>query len=309
MQSRWFNAAVVLLWLITMSWLVTEKVLPPLLVGDPPSYSKIVEAQRDAPPVGWRMSLNHRSLGWALSDTKLQSTGLTDIHGRVHFDALPLDEMVPGWVQTLSRLLEHPIDRLQMDARSILTIDSLGHLVQFDSTVRIEPFNQVICLRGTVEGRRLQLMIRNGDGPLSKEVFLPADALLCDVLSPQSQLPGLRAGQKWTVPVYSPLWPKTPLEIVQAKVERLEPVLWNGLVEDCWLVVYRGDPGNGAGDGQNERGRLYVRRDGTVLRQQVLLFDSVITFDRLSDDEARKLAKTAGQQWWSIENDLRDPAS
>ena len=45
MYSRWFNAAVVVLWLATMSWLVTEKVLPPLLVGEPPSYHQVIEAQ------------------------------------------------------------------------------------------------------------------------------------------------------------------------------------------------------------------------------------------------------------------------
>jgi len=45
MSSRWFNTAVVVLWLATMSWLVKEKVLPPLLIGEPPSYSEIIEAQ------------------------------------------------------------------------------------------------------------------------------------------------------------------------------------------------------------------------------------------------------------------------
>ena len=173
MHSRWFNAAVVMLWLATMSWLVTEKVLPPLLVGEPPSYSRIVEAQKDAPPVGWRMSLNGRPLGWALSDTKLQPTGLTEIHGRVHFDALPLEEMMPGWLRALSRLIEQPIDRLQMDARSVLTIDSLGHLVRFDSTVRVDPFNEVIRVHGTVEGRQLQLVVRAGGASFTSEAFLP----------------------------------------------------------------------------------------------------------------------------------------
>ena len=66
MQGRWFNTAVVLLWLVTMTWLVKEKVLPPLLVGEPPSYSRIVEARRDAPPVGWRMSLESPAAGLGL---------------------------------------------------------------------------------------------------------------------------------------------------------------------------------------------------------------------------------------------------
>ena len=42
MHSWRFNTAVVILWLATMSWLVKEKVLPPLLVGEPPNYSRII---------------------------------------------------------------------------------------------------------------------------------------------------------------------------------------------------------------------------------------------------------------------------
>ena len=91
MNSRWYNTAVVVLWLATMSWLVTEKVLPPLLVGEPPSYRQIIEAQNRDPPVGWQVLWKGQPLGWALTDTKLQPNGLTtEIHGRVHFDALPL---------------------------------------------------------------------------------------------------------------------------------------------------------------------------------------------------------------------------
>jgi hypothetical protein len=197
-----------------------------------------------------------------------------------------------------------------MDARSVLTIGPLGNLVRFDSTMRVSPFDEVIRVHGMVEGRQLELTVRDGPVSFTNEAFLPADALLCDALTPQTQLPGLRAGQTWTVPVYSPLWPaKTPLEIVHATVEGLEPLLWDGVVEDCWLVVYRSDSGDRAAGNQTARGTLWVRRDGRVVKQQVVLFDSTITFDRLPDDEAVKLAEAAGPQWWSMENDLRDESA
>lgn len=304
MQSRWFNTAVVLLWLTTMTWLMKEKVLPSLLVGDPPSYSKIIEAQKQTPPVGWRVSFGNRQIGWALTDTKTQPSGLTDIHGRVHFDTLPLQEMMPGWLRALSQLIERPVGQLQMDARSVLTIDSLGRLVRFKSRVRVDPLKEVICVQGSVDGRKLELLVRTGNASFTNEAVLPSDALLCDALSPQTQLPGLRIGQTWTVPVYSPLWPaKCPMEIVHAKVEEMEPIFWHGAMEDAWLVVYRNDLGSGAADSQTPRGRLWVHRNGTVLRQQVLLFDSTITFVRLPDDEAVELAESAGGQWWNMENE------
>jgi hypothetical protein len=276
-------------------------------VGDPPSYSQIVEAQKDAPPVGWRLSVNHRPIGWALSDTKAQPNGLTDIHGRVHFDSLPLDDMIPGWLRSLARMVRQPMSQLKMDARSVLTIDGLGHLQRFESAMRVDPLNEMISVRGTVEGRQLELVVRSGNMSFTNEAFLSSDALLTDALLPQGQLPGLRAGQRWTVPVYSPLWPaKTPLEIVQAKVEASEPISWNDKIEECWLVVYRNDSGGGAAESQTPRGRLWVRRDGAVLKQQVLLFDSMITFDRLPDTEAVKLADSAGPQWWNAEGNLQE---
>jgi hypothetical protein len=306
MQSRWFNAAVVVLWLVTMSWLVTEKVLPPMLVGEPPSYGKIVEAQRNAPPVGWRMLLNGRQLGWALSDTKLQPTGLTDIHGRVHFDSLPLHELLPEWLRALTQLMARPLDQLQLDARSMLTIDSLGHLVRFDSMVRVDPFKELIYMHGTVEGRQLDLVVRNSKGTFANEITIPVDGLLCDALSPQSTLPGLRVGQKWTMPIYSPLWSaKSPLEIVEARVDSSEPFLWNDVVEDCWVVLYQSDPGSQPNGKENLRGKLWVRRNGEVLRQQLFLLNSVVVFDRLSSSKAKRLAKTAGEEWWSMEEELR----
>jgi hypothetical protein len=304
MNSRWFNAIVVLLWLAAMSWLVKEKVLPPLLVGDPPDYARIVEAQKGAPPVGWRMAINGRPLGWALSDTRSEPTGLTEIRGRVHFDALPLEEMMPSWLRSMTGLNERSIGRLRMDMRSLLTIDPLGHLVRFDSAARVDPLNETMSVQGTVEGRRLQLLVRAGSASVSKEMLLSSDALLCDALSPQNELPGLRAGQSWTVPVYSPLLPaNTPLEIIRAKVEGTEPILWNGAVEDAWLVVYRNDPGSGAAGSQPPRGTLWVRRDGTVVKQQVVLFNSTVAFVRLPEGKAAELVKAAGPQWWVLEND------
>jgi hypothetical protein len=293
---------VVLFWLATTSWLVKQKVLPPLLVGEPPSLSRIAEAQVRALPTGWNISCDGRRRGWALSDVRPQPSGMRHMHGWVHLDPLVLKETFRGLLGAFSQLLGQPFDGLSLDARSLLAVDPLGRLVRFDSTVRFGSMPEVISVSGTAEGNRLQIQVHAWNASFRNEAFLPPHALPSDALSPQTHLPGLRVGQTWTVPVFSPLrFSKDPLEIIYATVERTEPVEWNGAEEDAWLVVYRTEPGQASAIRQAPRGKLWVRQDryGTVLRQQAVFFDTTITFDRLPDGDAVELADRHGPEWWS----------
>jgi hypothetical protein len=302
MNSRWYNTAVVVLWLGTMTWLVNEKVLPPLLIGEPPSYREVIEAQNRDPPVGWKVLWKGQSLGWILTDTKLQPTGLTEIHGRVHFDQFPIGANAPAWLQPFLGLIKKPADHLRMDASSELLIDTIGRLLRFDSEVQLDPLIDRITMRGRVEGGLLELVVRSGSHSFSHEVPLPPRALLADALSPQTRLPGLHAGQTWSVPIFNPLWPtKSPVEIIYATVEGSEPISWNGVVEDARRVVYRLDPGNGPKVERNVRGRLWVRRDGAVLQQEAKLFDSTIVFVRMADQESARLIEKVGPRWWAFD--------
>jgi hypothetical protein len=294
MYSRWYNAAVILLWLASMSWLVTQKVLPPLLVGQPPNYRTIVAAQRGEPPAGWKLVFNGRQLGWAISSTLSLPNQLTEIRSRVHFDEVPLPEMTEGWARALCQLIEQPLPKLQMDAQSTVTIDCFGRLLNFDSAVGLDPWHRLVRVRGAIEGAQMSVSVRAGDFSYQTQISLPPNALLADAFSPQTQLPGLRIGQTWTVPSYNPLRPRDPLDILQATVEGCEPIGWNGRTEDTFLVVYRSDPGSTLGGNRGPRGRLWVRPDGTVLKQQVMLFDASMVFVRLPDAEAAALAETIG---------------
>jgi hypothetical protein len=299
MNSRWFNTAVVVLWLATMGWLVKEKVLPPLLIGEPPSYSEIIKAQNNELPVGWTVSLDGQQIGWAVTETKPQKTGVTEIHGRAHFDTFPIQAVTPGWIQPFSGFLGQPIPKLQMDARSELLIDSFGHLIRFDSTVRLDPWSETVSMRGTVEGGQLQFDVRSGELSFSYMIPLPPKALLSDTLSPQSRLPGLHIGQTWSVPIFNPLWPsKSPVEIIRAVVEDTQPIFWGGVNENAWLVVYRHDSGSGKEGTQAPKGKLWVRRDGAVLRQEVTLSNSTLQFVRMPDKDAAKLIEAIGPRWW-----------
>jgi len=295
MQSRWFNIAVVLLWFATMSWLIVEKVMPPLLVGDPPNYRTILAAKESEPAAGWEMRFNGRPLGWALNLVSRRPDDVTEIHSRVHFDENPINSLLKGLPSFMLPLANLPTFDLPMDADSAAVIDPLGRLMRFESALRIEGIEKPIRVLGTIDGGQLKMEVRAfGDSNLM-ETSLPANSLVTDAFSPQSQLPGLRAGQTWTVPVYSPLRPwDNPVEILHATVEDSQPFTWGGRTELVWLVVYRNDPGAGLGSGDSPRGKLWVRTDGTVLQQEAMVFNSTLTFERLTENRAAELATEVG---------------
>jgi len=295
MYPRWFNFAVVTLWLATMGWLVTTKVAPSLLVGEPPSYPTILAAQRAEPPAGWVILWDDRRLGWAISSTKPLPQAITEIRSLIHFDDLPLDELVPDWLRTMAPPIGRQRVQVPMESRSALVFDPLGRLSRFESSVRLDVQQPFVKMRGSVDGPKMALWLRVGElQPFETEVAVPRDAMLGDTLSPQSRLPGLREGQSWTVESYSPLRPpSSPKEILYAAVEARMPLAWEGNTVDTLVVVYRADPGNAVGHSGGPRGKLWVRRDGTVLKQQVTFFRSTLTFLRMGPQEAAALATKA----------------
>jgi hypothetical protein len=291
MYPRWFNLAVVTLWLSSMGWLMTTKVLPSLLVGEPPSYPTILAAQRVEPPVGWAILWNDRRLGWAVTATKPLPQAVTEVRSLVHFDELPIDELIPDWLRTMVPPVGRERFQVPVQSQSSLVFDPLGRLSRFESSVRLDVQEPFVKMRGSVEGAKMDLWLRVGDlPPFEAEVAVPRDALLGDTLSPQSRLPGLREGQSWTVESYSPLRPpNSPKEILYANVESRAPLTWNGRTANTFLVVYRTDAAEAVGGTGATRGKLWVRPDGTVLKQQMMIFRSSVTFLRMGEQEAAPL--------------------
>jgi hypothetical protein len=303
MYSRWFNVAVVGFWLLTMSWLVRAKILPTLVVGEPPTYRTILANQQGAEtPVGWSISLNDAPIGWAEARNRLLDNGVTEMRSHVRISRLPLAEITPGWMNSLLKLLagsgEWSDLQLAVDAQSSLEIDPLGRPIGLYSrallgddeilpkTSRIDaqavPGTVQVTLQGTFEGSQLKLKVRTGQMVYNTSAYLPPNALMGDALAPQARLPDLKVGQSWTMPVYSPLRPPTaPVEMLHAEVERREPILWRDHVVSTYLVVFRSDPGVELSSNQIARAKAWVHSDGTVLKQEVSLMSARLTFERL----------------------------
>ena len=298
MGSRFFNVLILLFWMATMSWLVVNKVLPPLRVGEPPNYRSILAERDPKVPVCWRIALNDQPLGWAATDFIERADGLVESRSRIYLDRLPLDQVAPGWMGTLMKALIEQTRQNGVEVNSQLEIDPLGRLVGFRSKMSLASYQDTIRLQGTVSGTSLEILVQSGDFSYKTERYLPNNALVGDELSPQAHLPGLRNGQQWTMPIYSPFRPPdSPMEILQATVEREASLIWNDTAVDTRLVVYRGDPGSAGGGAREPRGKLWVRMDGLVLKQELYLMSSKLQFTRMAPREGRWLMRNLRSDW------------
>jgi hypothetical protein len=296
MTSRWYSIAVVGLWLTTMTWLVNEKVLPPLRIGEPPNYLSIVESQESQPPIGWGLWIDGKQRGWARSETLVVPDEIIEVRSHLHFDEMPLAEFWQ-WrtLQLLSRVTQSEVGTPKIDADNVVVIDPLGGLMGFTTVLRMQSQPDAIRVDGKVDGTKLKLSIYPKIVP-DMEVPLPPKALVGGALSPQTSLPKLRIGQTWTVPAFHPGRPTNPMEILQAAVERKELMQWDGQLEEVLVVVYRPDPGEARDSDKSPRGQVWVRHDGTILKQEIKFFGSTLTFLRMTDEEAAALPKTADNQ-------------
>ncbi len=298
MGNHPFNVIVVLFWLVTMGWLVVAKVLPPLRQGEPPNYASILSATHKAElPTCWSIRLRDRTIGWAANKTVRRKDGITELHSRVYLSEFPLEEMAPAWVGTVLKGVFEQFAHMDLDKRSCLTLDPLGRLDTFESRVRVGPMVDVIKVQGQIDGTSLKLSMQSGDLAYKFDRYMPANSLMSDELSPQVRMPGLRVGQAWTVPVYSPFRaPTSPIEILQATVEREEKITWDGETVTTRVIYYRGDAGAALADNA-PRGRTWVRDDGLVLHQEVSILNSHMHFERLGERTSEEIRETLGEEW------------
>ncbi len=194
MGTRLYNGVVVVFWMATMSWLLIDKVWPTLRVGDPPSYSTVLQHEEADPPACWVIQWNDRQTGWAASRVVRRVDGMVEMHSRVFISELPIDQLAPGWLGAIVKPMLRRSGQLDMDAKSKLEIDPLGRLVGFDSSVGLAHIADAVRMQGIIEGNRLKLTAQSGDWTCKTEKYLSPEALVGDAMSPQARLPGLARG-------------------------------------------------------------------------------------------------------------------
>ena len=286
MGSRTFHIAIILFWLTSMTWLIVAKVLPPLLVGEPPTYRSTMSEPSKV--IAWEIYWNDKPLGWAATRTDMLESEMSEIHNRVVLEELPLGELLPSW---LNMLVRHRVGHLDLDAYTRMDIDPLGHLDGFRSTVKLSGISNVVQMRGRVQDGNLNTSVQVGEINYDNKFTLEPGALVSGDFSPVSSLPGLRVGQTWTVRSFSPLKPPNgPMETLQAVVTGEEWVQWNDRELNALVVEYRSESGAGLTANGPPRSKMWVLPDGRIIRQEITVLTSVMRFIRLVDEQALQYA-------------------
>jgi hypothetical protein len=297
MTMGWYRIAVFGLWFASMSWLTVCKILPPFYTGHPPVY-QTPQSDKPQPPEAWKLYMNKRLVGWALSEINQQGPDTTAIHSLVHFSTISIGDLLPGYLGNIVRDSKYSALSAETEVESeLITNSALNQLVHFYSKFRPKSGQSLVKIEGNVEGDKLKLSIRAGDSnPPDFYVPLP-DSNVRDSFSPETMLVrDLYLGQSWTVHTCSPLaLPNNPLAMIPgrpstedlfAKVEEETPFTWNGQSEPAWVVVYRSDNNSGPGYEKNIRNRLWIRHDGMIVRQEVAWGDIRLSFERMSESDA-----------------------
>lgn len=282
MGNKVYTGVVLLLWGATMSWLVTAKILPPFMRGDPPRTG--LNANE---PVCWRVRVGEQRIGWAVSQAVPGADDTTELHSRVKLTAVPLSRMAPRWMATV-------IDKLgplELDMRSRTTLDSLGNLSLFESSVNINELPSAIIMKGVVEEGHIRLRLQYGEAVHKINYPWPEHAMLGSKLTPDASLLQIYKGRKWQKEVYNPFGgPQGAIELIEAEVVDEPQLLFNGQLVNTRRIEYRSVDSTGVSAENRRRSTVWVAESGRVLREEIVLMDVLLRFDRQSDELTEAMA-------------------
>jgi hypothetical protein len=286
LHRPWSMPLVVLFWIVTSGWLLVTKILPSLAPGSLPGYQAFYTEENRLVPVAWTVLWNDRPLGWATSQSERTEEGGIEVESLLHFDRLPINEVLPPWAKPLLPQSFNANAAYPLDARGQLSIDQRGDLRSFSSTVSLPATVGSVFLDGRIDKGEVTVDVRANGLSYTVSRQLPSRLAIRDELTPQAMLPGLYQNQQWTVPVYSPLRAgRAPIQILRATVVGQESMFWEDQLVRVDVVHYVDD----SLTHHDPLCRLWVDRSGRVLRQESLLLGSKLMFVRRSDKAAADL--------------------
>ncbi|QDU56465.1 hypothetical protein [Aeoliella mucimassa] len=283
MGNKVYIGVVLLLWGSSMTWLVGSKILPPFLHGEPPKT-----AIKSGEPVCWKVCVGQQHIGWAVSQAVPGAEGTTELHSRVKLEQVPLSRMAPRWMATVI----DNIGPLQLDMRSRTTLDSLGNLSQFDVSVELNDLPSAILMRGVIEEGFIRLRLQYGEVVHRMNYPWPEHAMLGSKLTPDDKLLSVYPGRRWQKEIYNPFGgPQGAIEMIEAEVTGEESILVDEEVIPTRRIEYRSLDSTGVSADDRRRSTVWVNMEGSVVREEIVLMDVMLRFERQSPERAKRKAE------------------
>jgi hypothetical protein len=284
MANRIFVSAVVILWLCSMTWLFTDRILPTFQGGQPPS----LETFKNGQAVAWEVEWGGEKVGSAASVRVPGAGGSVELHNRIALENMPIIDLAPAWM----RMAVPSLGDMSFDVISSIEFDSLGNFSSFNSRVILNDMPSVLKLSGRVKDSYLRLNVISGQLPYEVVVYLPDSKSLNEALFPGGELHYMYVGRQWQEEVYSPFRATgDPIELVHAEVVSEETLEYCGETRRVLRVEYHGMIGSGISDKARLQAISWVEPTGDVLRRDVFLGSSKLRFNRLSNNEANKIGE------------------
>lgn len=283
MANRIFVGAIIVLWLSSMTWLVTDRILPSLFGGGQPP---IAQAYEDGEAVAWEVQWQGRVVGQAASVRLSGVGGSTDLFNRVVLDEFPVMELAPSWI----RAAVGNLGSMTFDVLTRIEFDPLGKFSSFNSRISLNDMPSILKMSGRIEESYLKLKVRSSDFTHTTRIFLPNSEALSEALFPDAKLPFMHKGRNWQEKVYSPFSsPADPVELVQVEVVEKETIQHHGETRPVMRVEYKAIAASGIPVNARVQGISWVDpRTGDVLRRDVFFGGSKLRFERLPKEAATK---------------------
>lgn len=273
---------------IANGWLFISKILPIIVSDKPPSYQSTFTSPEQAKTVAWLIELNGTTVGAAVSTIEPTPFSTATVWSNLQLHSLPLSDLLPPWAHALLKVNGTTLrTTIELDVWGCMKIDSRGDLREFDSVVKIPGAQQDVHLHGDIDAeKQVTVSLQSGDLQYETKRHIPNELSIRDELSPQANMPGISQGQRWTVPIYSPLRPsKQPIELIYAHVAGQETLRFESELVTTDIINYRTTPD----EHRQPRSRIWVGPHGEVLQHEAIILGKRLLFLRTPESVALSL--------------------
>lgn len=273
MPNRHTCVIIVLFWTGMMTWYVHREVVPSWLQPSPADYRALVPRAGQDGRVGWLLYEGDRPIGRAETELIHREDGSVQVHSRARFGELPV------------RLGASEATRAGLNAEAVFEVNAAKELSNFQITIAFDSGLAPIEVTGKVEDRQLHVAFETGSRRYELPgQYYPRHRLIGDVLSPLERMPPLHTGQTWSMLLVNPL--TNQVGTVQSEVTGKEPLFWGGRRLETLVVQSKGG---------GIHTRAWVRPNGVVLKQEITLLWTTLTFVRDAEAEPHGAWPEPGQ--------------